>query len=191
MVRNLTLAVLRNDSPSLSFLFFSLVLFSSSLARLSLLGLCNLLSAHGFYKHLREQMQKTCPTWLPMKRGGDYDVEVKGVKISPDPVVRGKPATFSISASTVKQWRTRHLGRPMQKLPKTRMYFGPYPTCIKTSAPPLKVTLSLLPKRNPEENVGPFFPHPLQDCKKCSWDADLSTLKSFSLSVRFNRLLVI
>ena len=36
------------------------------------------------------------------ERGGDYDVEVKGVKISPDPVVRGKPATFSISASTGK-----------------------------------------------------------------------------------------
>eukprot|EP00268_Persea_americana_P058622 TRINITY_DN7108_c1_g1_i5.p1 TRINITY_DN7108_c1_g1~~TRINITY_DN7108_c1_g1_i5.p1 ORF type:complete len:155 (-),score=16.62 TRINITY_DN7108_c1_g1_i5:683-1147(-) len=36
------------------------------------------------------------------ERGGDYDVEVKGVKISPDPVVRGKPATFNISASTGK-----------------------------------------------------------------------------------------
>ncbi|KAJ8629217.1 hypothetical protein MRB53_022540 [Persea americana] len=36
------------------------------------------------------------------KRGGDYDDEVKGVKISPDPVVRGKPATFSISASSGK-----------------------------------------------------------------------------------------
>ncbi|XXG85890.1 hypothetical protein AAC387_Pa11g0895 [Persea americana] len=34
------------------------------------------------------------------QRGGDYDVEVKGVKISSDPVVRGKPATFSIFAST-------------------------------------------------------------------------------------------
>ncbi|XP_058085118.1 uncharacterized protein LOC131232712 [Magnolia sinica] len=31
---------------------------------------------------------------------GDYAVEVKGVEMSPDPVVRGKPATFSISAST-------------------------------------------------------------------------------------------
>ncbi|XXG86195.1 hypothetical protein AAC387_Pa11g1136 [Persea americana] len=33
---------------------------------------------------------------------GDYDVEVKGVQISPDPVVRGKLATFNISASTSK-----------------------------------------------------------------------------------------
>ncbi|KAJ7948080.1 MD-2-related lipid recognition domain-containing protein / ML domain-containing protein [Quillaja saponaria] len=30
---------------------------------------------------------------------GNYAVKVDGVKISPDPVVRGKPATFSISAS--------------------------------------------------------------------------------------------
>ncbi|GAB4859874.1 hypothetical protein Ancab_011355 [Ancistrocladus abbreviatus] len=33
---------------------------------------------------------------------GDYDVKVKGVEISPDPVAIGKPATFSISASTGK-----------------------------------------------------------------------------------------
>nr|AFK46118.1 unknown [Lotus japonicus] len=30
----------------------------------------------------------------------DYDVEVKGVEISPDPVARGQPATFSIAAAT-------------------------------------------------------------------------------------------
>uniref|UniRef100_A0A5B6YTL6 MD-2-related lipid-recognition domain-containing protein n=1 Tax=Davidia involucrata TaxID=16924 RepID=A0A5B6YTL6_DAVIN len=30
----------------------------------------------------------------------EYDVKVSGVEISPYPVVRGKPATFSISAST-------------------------------------------------------------------------------------------
>ncbi|KAJ7981253.1 MD-2-related lipid recognition domain-containing protein / ML domain-containing protein [Quillaja saponaria] len=30
---------------------------------------------------------------------GNYAVKVDGVKISPDPVARGKPATFSISAS--------------------------------------------------------------------------------------------
>ncbi|RWR86251.1 putative phosphatidylglycerol/phosphatidylinositol transfer protein [Cinnamomum micranthum f. kanehirae] len=35
-----------------------------------------------------------------VERGDDYNIEVKGVKISPDPVVRGKPAAFSISAST-------------------------------------------------------------------------------------------
>ncbi|KAG2686742.1 hypothetical protein I3843_09G022400 [Carya illinoinensis] len=33
----------------------------------------------------------------------DYDVKVKGVEIIPDPVARGKPATFSISASTGKE----------------------------------------------------------------------------------------
>lgn len=33
-----------------------------------------------------------------------YDVTVKGVKINPDPVVRGKPATFSISATTGTLW---------------------------------------------------------------------------------------
>ncbi|EEF38289.1 putative phosphatidylglycerol/phosphatidylinositol transfer protein DDB_G0282179 [Ricinus communis] len=32
----------------------------------------------------------------------DYDVKVKGVEISPNPVVRGQQATFSISASTGK-----------------------------------------------------------------------------------------
>lgn len=37
-----------------------------------------------------------------VERGGEYEVEVKEVKIAPDPVVRGKPATFSISASTGK-----------------------------------------------------------------------------------------
>uniref|UniRef100_A0A5B7BK88 MD-2-related lipid-recognition domain-containing protein n=1 Tax=Davidia involucrata TaxID=16924 RepID=A0A5B7BK88_DAVIN len=35
------------------------------------------------------------------KKAG-YDVEVSGVKISPYPVARGQPATFSISASTGK-----------------------------------------------------------------------------------------
>lgn len=30
---------------------------------------------------------------------GDYDVKVSGVEISPYPIVKGKPATFSISAS--------------------------------------------------------------------------------------------
>lgn len=30
----------------------------------------------------------------------DYDVEVKGVEISPDPIARGQPATFSIAATT-------------------------------------------------------------------------------------------
>lgn len=31
---------------------------------------------------------------------GNYAVKVTGVNISPNPVARGKPATFSISAST-------------------------------------------------------------------------------------------
>lgn len=35
-------------------------------------------------------------------RKGNYAVKVSGVEMSPDPVVRGKPATFSISASTGK-----------------------------------------------------------------------------------------
>ncbi|KAK7268111.1 hypothetical protein RIF29_20798 [Crotalaria pallida] len=30
----------------------------------------------------------------------DYNVEVKGVTISPDPIARGQPATFSIAATT-------------------------------------------------------------------------------------------
>ncbi|KAF7154011.1 hypothetical protein RHSIM_Rhsim01G0068700 [Rhododendron simsii] len=33
---------------------------------------------------------------------GDYDVKVSGVEISPYPIVKGKPATFSISASAGK-----------------------------------------------------------------------------------------
>ncbi|XP_047163448.1 putative phosphatidylglycerol/phosphatidylinositol transfer protein DDB_G0282179 [Vigna umbellata] len=32
----------------------------------------------------------------------DYDVEVSGVEISPDPIARGQPATFSIAATTGK-----------------------------------------------------------------------------------------
>ncbi|KAJ1378558.1 MD-2-related lipid-recognition domain [Sesbania bispinosa] len=36
---------------------------------------------------------------MPDKKA-DYDFEVKGVKISPDPVARGQPATFSIAAAT-------------------------------------------------------------------------------------------
>ncbi|KAJ8649599.1 hypothetical protein MRB53_002622 [Persea americana] len=35
-------------------------------------------------------------------KNGEYAVKVKGVDMSPDPVVRGKPATFRISASTDK-----------------------------------------------------------------------------------------
>lgn len=33
-------------------------------------------------------------------KNADYDVTVQGVEISPYPVVRGAPATFSISANT-------------------------------------------------------------------------------------------
>lgn len=35
-------------------------------------------------------------------RTGNYAVKVSGVDMSPDPVVRGEPATFKISASTGK-----------------------------------------------------------------------------------------
>ncbi|GAB2226846.1 hypothetical protein Droror1_Dr00008639 [Drosera rotundifolia] len=35
-------------------------------------------------------------------KSADYDVKVTGVEISPDPVARGQPATFSISAATGK-----------------------------------------------------------------------------------------
>ncbi|EXB38413.1 hypothetical protein L484_022312 [Morus notabilis] len=35
---------------------------------------------------------------------GKYDVKVKGVEISPDPVVSGEPATFNIAASTVSDF---------------------------------------------------------------------------------------
>ncbi|XP_072952346.1 MD-2-related lipid-recognition protein ROSY1-like [Typha angustifolia] len=36
------------------------------------------------------------------KRGEDYPVKVSGVEISPNPVARGEPATFTISATTDK-----------------------------------------------------------------------------------------
>ncbi|VAI37696.1 unnamed protein product [Triticum turgidum subsp. durum] len=36
------------------------------------------------------------------KKGRHYPVKVRGVEIVPDPVVRGEPATFKISASTDK-----------------------------------------------------------------------------------------
>lgn len=35
-------------------------------------------------------------------KGRHYPVKVSGVEIIPDPVVRGEPATFKISASTSK-----------------------------------------------------------------------------------------
>ncbi|BBH05351.1 MD-2-related lipid recognition domain-containing protein / ML domain-containing protein [Prunus dulcis] len=35
-----------------------------------------------------------------MSQTDEYAVKVQGVEILPDPVVRGKPATFNISAST-------------------------------------------------------------------------------------------
>ncbi|MBA0596655.1 hypothetical protein Gorai_013466, partial [Gossypium raimondii] len=31
---------------------------------------------------------------------GEYDVKVQGVEISPNPIARGQPATFSIAATT-------------------------------------------------------------------------------------------
>ncbi|GAU28825.1 hypothetical protein TSUD_21620 [Trifolium subterraneum] len=34
-------------------------------------------------------------------RKANYDVEVKGVQITPDPIARGHPATFTISATTM------------------------------------------------------------------------------------------
>lgn len=39
---------------------------------------------------------------MGVDKNGEYAVKVKGVDMSPDPVVRGKPATFRISASTGK-----------------------------------------------------------------------------------------
>ncbi|KAJ8619812.1 hypothetical protein MRB53_028341 [Persea americana] len=49
------------------------------------------------------------------ERGGDYDVEVKGVEISPDPVVKRKLATFSISTSTGFSTTTRILKEVLQE----------------------------------------------------------------------------
>jgi len=37
------------------------------------------------------------------EKGLDYPVKVSGVEVVPDPVVRGEPATFKISASTGNQ----------------------------------------------------------------------------------------
>jgi hypothetical protein len=34
------------------------------------------------------------------EKGRDYPVKVTGVEVIPDPVIRGEPATFRISAST-------------------------------------------------------------------------------------------
>ncbi|RWR80330.1 putative phosphatidylglycerol/phosphatidylinositol transfer protein [Cinnamomum micranthum f. kanehirae] len=39
---------------------------------------------------------------MGVDKNDEYAVKVKGVDMSPDPVVRGKPATFRISASTDK-----------------------------------------------------------------------------------------
>ncbi|GMY14408.1 putative phosphatidylglycerol/ phosphatidylinositol transfer protein DDB_G0282179 [Fagus crenata] len=36
-------------------------------------------------------------------RKADYDVKVNGIEINPNPIARGKPATFSISATTGKE----------------------------------------------------------------------------------------
>ncbi|CAL9045818.1 phosphatidylglycerol/phosphatidylinositol transfer protein [Musa acuminata AAA Group] len=37
------------------------------------------------------------------KKGADYPVKVSGVDMSPNPIARGKPATFNISATTGDQ----------------------------------------------------------------------------------------
>ncbi|KAF8710005.1 hypothetical protein HU200_029730 [Digitaria exilis] len=42
-------------------------------------------------------------------KGRDYPVKVSGVEIVPDPIVRGEPATFKISASTDKNIATGKL----------------------------------------------------------------------------------
>lgn len=34
------------------------------------------------------------------EKGADYPVKVSGVDMSPNPIARGKPATFNISATT-------------------------------------------------------------------------------------------
>lgn len=39
----------------------------------------------------------------PAEKGRDYPVKVTGVEVIPDPVVRGEPVTFRISASTGNQ----------------------------------------------------------------------------------------
>lgn len=41
-----------------------------------------------------------CEPVSHVDKKSEYDVKVKGVDISPSPVTSGKPATFSISATT-------------------------------------------------------------------------------------------
>jgi hypothetical protein len=40
---------------------------------------------------------------VSLEKGWDYPVKVSSVEVVPDPVVRGQPATFKISASTGNQ----------------------------------------------------------------------------------------
>lgn len=53
---------------------------------------------------LRWETQNLISIWCGMCLIADeneqYEVKVKGVDISPDPIARGEPATFSISANT-------------------------------------------------------------------------------------------
>ncbi|GAB2272612.1 hypothetical protein Dimus_007434 [Dionaea muscipula] len=67
-------------------------------------------------------------------KSADYGVKVLGVEISPDPVARGQPATFTISASTEK-----HISGG--KLDIEVAYFGwhvhseTHDLCTETSCP--------------------------------------------------------
>jgi len=45
-------------------------------------------------------IQKNPFLYVCAEKGRDYPVTVSGVEVVPDPVVRGEPATFKISAST-------------------------------------------------------------------------------------------
>jgi len=54
-------------------------------------------------------IQKNPFLYVCAEKGRDYPVTVSGVEVVPDPVVRGEPATFKISASTDKNITTGKL----------------------------------------------------------------------------------
>uniref|UniRef100_A0A5B6ZGZ0 MD-2-related lipid-recognition domain-containing protein n=1 Tax=Davidia involucrata TaxID=16924 RepID=A0A5B6ZGZ0_DAVIN len=65
---------------------------------------------------------------------GNYAVKVDGVEISPDPVVTGKPTTFSISASTGKAMSGGKLALEVSYF-GIRVHTETHNLCKETSCP--------------------------------------------------------
>ncbi|KAE8816613.1 ML domain protein precursor [Hordeum vulgare] len=99
-------------------------------------------------------------------KGCHYPVKVSGVEISPDPVVRGKPTTFKISASTVsdknEETSTQSEVRREKITLKMTMFQDLVPGCNKVIGKALEKPRERLSVPQMEQDILKFLRDPRQ-----------------------------